>query len=129
MFQLASPVQQDLVGRLQPRDVQDVVADISLFRPGPVLFPLRLCSVQVVSHSDIQLAAVLSRLSGSWVALAAGRVHRFGRPGFRSPVLGLKQLLQVNAGAVEMDVDGARSNTEMAANLICLKASCRKQQN
>ncbi|MFD3542448.1 DNA polymerase III subunit alpha [Streptomyces sp. NPDC058662] len=36
MFQLESPGQQDLVGRLQPRDVQDVVADISLFRPGPV---------------------------------------------------------------------------------------------
>ncbi|MFF4429774.1 DNA polymerase III subunit alpha [Streptomyces sp. NPDC001513] len=36
MFQLESPGQQDLVGRLQPRDVQDVIADISLFRPGPV---------------------------------------------------------------------------------------------
>lgn len=36
LFQLESPGQQDLVGRLQPRDLQDVVADISLFRPGPV---------------------------------------------------------------------------------------------
>lgn len=36
MFQLESPGQQDLVGRLQPRGVQDVIADISLFRPGPV---------------------------------------------------------------------------------------------
>ncbi|MEU9108136.1 DNA polymerase III subunit alpha [Streptomyces xanthophaeus] len=36
MFQLESPGQQDLVGRLQPRHVQDVIADISLFRPGPV---------------------------------------------------------------------------------------------
>ncbi|GAA2258000.1 DNA polymerase III subunit alpha [Streptomyces amakusaensis] len=36
MFQLESPGQQDLVGRLQPRTVQDVIADISLFRPGPV---------------------------------------------------------------------------------------------
>ncbi|MGW6570456.1 DNA polymerase III subunit alpha [Streptomyces sp. NPDC054975] len=36
MFQLESPGQQDLVGRLQPRDPQDVIADISLFRPGPV---------------------------------------------------------------------------------------------
>ncbi|MET7353814.1 hypothetical protein ABZT42_38880 [Streptomyces mirabilis] len=25
-----------MVGRLQPRHMQDVVADISLFRPGPV---------------------------------------------------------------------------------------------
>ncbi|MFF3958477.1 DNA polymerase III subunit alpha [Streptomyces sp. NPDC001890] len=36
MFQLESPGQQDMVGRLQPRDPQDVIADISLFRPGPV---------------------------------------------------------------------------------------------
>ncbi|MEU5240965.1 DNA polymerase III subunit alpha [Streptomyces lydicus] len=36
MFQLESPGQQDLVGRLQPRNPQDVIADISLFRPGPV---------------------------------------------------------------------------------------------
>ncbi|GAA0424621.1 DNA polymerase III subunit alpha [Streptomyces luteireticuli] len=35
-FQLESPGQMDLLGRLQPRDVQDVIADISLFRPGPV---------------------------------------------------------------------------------------------
>ncbi|MFM9452342.1 DNA polymerase III subunit alpha [Streptomyces europaeiscabiei] len=36
LFQLESPGQQDLVGRLQPRTPQDVIADISLFRPGPV---------------------------------------------------------------------------------------------
>ncbi|MFF8957627.1 DNA polymerase III subunit alpha [Streptomyces sp. NPDC014894] len=36
MFQLESPGQMDLLGRLQPRDPQDVIADISLFRPGPV---------------------------------------------------------------------------------------------
>jgi error-prone DNA polymerase len=36
LFQLESPGQQDLVGRLQPLHMQDVVADISLFRPGPV---------------------------------------------------------------------------------------------
>ncbi len=35
-YQLESPGQQDLLGRLQPRNMQDVVADISLFRPGPV---------------------------------------------------------------------------------------------
>ncbi|MFK0127092.1 PHP domain-containing protein [Streptomyces nigra] len=36
LFQLESPGQQDLVGRLQPRHMQDVIADISLFsaRPG-----------------------------------------------------------------------------------------------
>ncbi|MFF4801717.1 DNA polymerase III subunit alpha [Streptomyces sp. NPDC001351] len=36
LFQLESPGQQDLLSRLQPRNVQDVIADISLFRPGPV---------------------------------------------------------------------------------------------
>jgi len=36
LFQLESPGQADLVSRLQPRHMQDVVADISLFRPGPV---------------------------------------------------------------------------------------------
>jgi error-prone DNA polymerase len=35
-FQIESSGQQDLVSRLQPRHLQDVIADISLFRPGPV---------------------------------------------------------------------------------------------
>ncbi|WP_263171519.1 DNA polymerase III subunit alpha [Streptomyces sp. SCSIO ZS0520] len=35
-FQIESPGQRDLVGRLQPADFQDLVVDISLFRPGPV---------------------------------------------------------------------------------------------
>ncbi|MFS1303378.1 DNA polymerase III subunit alpha [Streptosporangium longisporum] len=35
-FQLESPGQQDLIARLQPRTMRDVIADISLFRPGPV---------------------------------------------------------------------------------------------
>ncbi|MEU3029578.1 DNA polymerase III subunit alpha [Streptomyces incarnatus] len=36
LFQLESPGQQDLLSRLRPRNQQDVIADISLFRPGPV---------------------------------------------------------------------------------------------
>ncbi|WP_197363853.1 DNA polymerase III subunit alpha, partial [Streptomyces clavuligerus] len=36
MFQLESPGQMDLLARMQPRDPRDVIADISLFRPGPV---------------------------------------------------------------------------------------------
>ncbi|MFJ4010705.1 DNA polymerase III subunit alpha [Streptomyces sp. NPDC090026] len=35
-FQIESPGQRDLVGRLQPEDFHDLVVDISLFRPGPV---------------------------------------------------------------------------------------------
>ncbi|MEU5425871.1 DNA polymerase III subunit alpha [Streptomyces olivoreticuli] len=36
VFQLESPGQLDLLSRLQPRNTLDVIADISLFRPGPV---------------------------------------------------------------------------------------------
>ncbi|MER5890000.1 DNA polymerase III subunit alpha [Streptomyces sp. NPDC001941] len=35
-FQIESSGQQDLISRLQPQHMQDVIADISLFRPGPV---------------------------------------------------------------------------------------------
>ncbi|MEW2133573.1 DNA polymerase III subunit alpha [Streptomyces sp. NPDC005435] len=35
-FQIESPGQRDLVGRLQPDCFEDLVVDISLFRPGPV---------------------------------------------------------------------------------------------
>ncbi|WP_415953850.1 DNA polymerase III subunit alpha [Streptomyces sp. KLOTTS4A1] len=35
-FQIELSGQQDLIARLQPRHMQDVIADISLFRPGPV---------------------------------------------------------------------------------------------
>ncbi|MEU6818686.1 DNA polymerase III subunit alpha [Streptomyces sp. NPDC046860] len=35
-FQIESPGQRDLVGRLQPDRFGDLVVDISLFRPGPV---------------------------------------------------------------------------------------------
>ncbi|GHA89431.1 DNA polymerase III subunit alpha [Streptomyces chryseus] len=35
-FQIESPGQRDLVGRLQPATFGDLVVDISLFRPGPV---------------------------------------------------------------------------------------------
>ncbi len=36
VFQLESPGQRDLLGRLQPETFQDLVTQISLFRPGPV---------------------------------------------------------------------------------------------
>lgn len=35
-FQIESPGQRDLLGRLQPETFHDLVVDISLFRPGPV---------------------------------------------------------------------------------------------
>ncbi len=36
VFQIESPGQRELLGRLQPDDFGDLVAEISLFRPGPV---------------------------------------------------------------------------------------------
>ncbi|MFB4304237.1 DNA polymerase III subunit alpha [Actinomadura sp. NTSP31] len=35
-FQIESPGQRELIGRLQPWNLDDLVIDISLFRPGPV---------------------------------------------------------------------------------------------
>ena len=35
-FQIESPGQRELVKKLAPRDIADLVVDISLFRPGPV---------------------------------------------------------------------------------------------
>ncbi|MER7761507.1 DNA polymerase III subunit alpha [Streptomyces sp. NPDC097619] len=35
-FQIESPGQRDLIGRLRPETFHDLVVDISLFRPGPV---------------------------------------------------------------------------------------------
>ncbi|MEU2872813.1 DNA polymerase III subunit alpha [Streptomyces olivoreticuli] len=35
-FQVESPGQRDLLGRLQPSTFDDLIAEISLFRPGPV---------------------------------------------------------------------------------------------
>ncbi|QMU69148.1 DNA polymerase III subunit alpha [Streptacidiphilus sp. P02-A3a] len=35
-FQIESPGQRELIGRLQPETFHDLVVDISLFRPGPV---------------------------------------------------------------------------------------------
>ncbi len=35
-FQIESPGQRDLIGRMQPATFHDLVVDISLFRPGPV---------------------------------------------------------------------------------------------
>src|SRR3712207_5184181 len=36
MFQIESPGQRELVGKFGPRTFEDVIIDISLFRPGPV---------------------------------------------------------------------------------------------
>jgi error-prone DNA polymerase len=96
LFQLESPGQQDLVGRLQPRHMQDVVADISLFRPGPVsggmpalFIAARHGAAPRYAHPDLepiledtygvviwheQIIAILSRMTGC--DRAAGDVAR-----------------------------------------------------
>ncbi|MFJ9026522.1 DNA polymerase III subunit alpha [Streptomyces sp. NPDC102259] len=96
LFQLESPGQQDLVGRLQPRHMQDVVADISLFRPGPVqggmpalYIAARHGAAPTYPHPDLepvlndtygvviwheQIIAILSKMTGC--DRAAGDVAR-----------------------------------------------------
>lgn len=36
MFQIESPGQRELIGKLQPTEFEDLIAEISLFRPGPM---------------------------------------------------------------------------------------------
>lgn len=36
VFQLESPGQRELIGKLQPRKFEDIIVEISLFRPGPM---------------------------------------------------------------------------------------------
>ena len=36
VFQVESPGQRQLLGRLQPKKFSDIIAEISLFRPGPM---------------------------------------------------------------------------------------------
>jgi error-prone DNA polymerase len=36
MFQIESPGQRELIGKMQPDEYNDLIADISLFRPGPM---------------------------------------------------------------------------------------------
>ncbi|MEU8482330.1 DNA polymerase III subunit alpha [Streptomyces sp. NPDC048641] len=95
-FQIESPGQMDLVARLQPRHMQDVIADISLFRPGPVKggMPARFIAARHGAaphypHPDLvpilddtkgvviwheQIIAILSRMTGC--DRAAGDVAR-----------------------------------------------------
>ncbi|MFI2360774.1 DNA polymerase III subunit alpha [Streptomyces anulatus] len=95
-FQIESPGQLDLISRLQPRHLQDVIADISLFRPGPVAggMPARFIAARHggaphYPHPDLvpilddtggvviwheQIIAILSRMTGC--DRAAGDVAR-----------------------------------------------------
>ncbi|MEU0111436.1 PHP domain-containing protein, partial [Streptomyces sp. NPDC006251] len=73
-FQIESPGQRDLVGRLQPAGFHDLVVDISLFRPGPILRPHSLCPALVVSRCSDNATRVESQRSMS--LLGAARLRR-----------------------------------------------------
>ncbi|MFI7893487.1 DNA polymerase III subunit alpha [Streptomyces sp. CACIS-1.16CA] len=95
-FQIESSGQLDLISRLQPRHLQDIIADISLFRPGPVAggMPARFIAARHggtphYPHPDLvpilddtggvviwheQIIAILARMTGC--DRAAGDVAR-----------------------------------------------------
>ncbi|MFP4474591.1 MAG: DNA polymerase III subunit alpha [Desulfatibacillaceae bacterium] len=70
MFQVESPGQRQLLGRLQPKNFEDIIAQISLFRPGPMegdmLHPYvaRRRGVEPVSFPHPALEPVLSSTYG-----------------------------------------------------------------
>ena len=101
-FQIESPGQQDLIARLQPRHMQDVIADISLFRPGPVAggMPARFIAARYGTelprypHPDLepilddtygvviwheQIIAIFSELPGRTLRLADPEALAKGR--------------------------------------------------
>ena len=70
LFQLESPGQRNLVLRLLPRRFQDVVAEISLFRPGPMKSDMverylrRRSGLEPVDHLHPSLASILGETYG-----------------------------------------------------------------
>ncbi len=99
---LESPGQQELVSRLQPRSVADVIADISLFRPGPVASGMPAAFIRArhggtpfYPHPDLepvlrdsygvtiwheQILGTLSVLTGCDLALAEEARRALGKP-------------------------------------------------
>ncbi|WP_338675655.1 DNA polymerase III subunit alpha [Streptomyces sp. SCSIO 30461] len=69
-FQIESPGQRDLIGRLQPENFHDLVVDISLFRPGPVAADMVRPFIEArhgrapVRHPHPDLAATLGETYG-----------------------------------------------------------------
>jgi DNA-directed DNA polymerase III PolC len=52
VFQVESPGQRQLLGRLQPKQFSDVIAEISLFRPGPMKGDMVTPYVQRRNHKE-----------------------------------------------------------------------------
>ncbi len=70
LFQLESPGQRNLLGRVQPTDFEDIIANISLFRPGPVQadmitpYIMRRHGLQEVTYPHPALEPILSDTFG-----------------------------------------------------------------
>ena len=70
MFQIESPGQRELLGRLQPTRFSDLVAEISLFRPGPMRadmitpYVARRHGEEEVRYAHPALEAVLAETFG-----------------------------------------------------------------
>ena len=70
MFQIESPGQRELLGRLQPEHLDDLVAEISLFRPGPVKadmvtpFVARRHGAEPTEYAHPSLEGVLAQTHG-----------------------------------------------------------------
>jgi DNA-directed DNA polymerase III PolC len=52
IFQVESPGQRQLLGRLQPKNFLDIIAEISLFRPGPMKGDMVTPYVQRRNHKE-----------------------------------------------------------------------------
>ena len=96
MFQLESPGQMNLSTRLGPRKLSDLVAQISLFRPGPVRGDLVTPYVRRANGRESyslpvpELEEVLGRTRGvmvfqEQVLEVCHKVSRRLRPGRRRP--------------------------------------------
>lgn len=70
LFQLESPGQRNLLGRVQPTHFEDIIANISLFRPGPVQadmltpYVLRRHGRQEVTYPHPDLEPILGSTFG-----------------------------------------------------------------
>jgi error-prone DNA polymerase len=69
-FQIESPGQRDLLARLQPGRFEDLIVEISLFRPGPVVsdmvkpYLMRRHGYESVDYVDERLAPILRETNG-----------------------------------------------------------------
>jgi len=69
-FQLESPGMRQLLGKLQPRDFKDIIANISLFRPGPMQadmirpFLARRWGKEKISYLHPSLESILKETYG-----------------------------------------------------------------